>query len=101
MSDRNYGGEHCPDLSVDYLFSQQEGGDTPSRTLSPYGNLSNYLTIPTHGVHSNGGASLLSTERSGDRGATAEAVKQSSSSAETSALLTLVELGREFFKTSA
>ncbi|RPB02943.1 hypothetical protein L873DRAFT_1801539 [Choiromyces venosus 120613-1] len=103
MSDRNYGGEDHPDLSEDTLteLSLQEGGDTPSRTLSPCESWSNNLTPLTRGVHSDGGPGLVSTERSGRRDATADAVKQPASSAETIALIPLPDMKREFIKTFA
>ncbi|RPB02964.1 hypothetical protein L873DRAFT_330723 [Choiromyces venosus 120613-1] len=103
MSDRNYSGEDYPDLSGDTLteFSLEEGGDTPSQMLSPCDSSSNNLTIPTRGVHSNGGAGLVSTERSSGRDAIAEAVKQSASGTEASSIGPLVEVKREFIKTSA
>ncbi|RPB02960.1 hypothetical protein L873DRAFT_1787405 [Choiromyces venosus 120613-1] len=103
MSDRNYSGEDYSDLSGDTLteFSLQEGGDTCSRALSPCESLSNNLTPPTHGVHSDESAVLVSTERSGGRDATAEVVKGSASGAEVSFEGPLVEVKREFIKTSA
>ncbi|RPB02977.1 hypothetical protein L873DRAFT_1801593, partial [Choiromyces venosus 120613-1] len=54
MSDRNHDGENHPNLSRDTLteFALQEGGDTPSQTLSPCESLSNILTPPARGVYS-------------------------------------------------
>ncbi|RPB02968.1 hypothetical protein L873DRAFT_1787408 [Choiromyces venosus 120613-1] len=96
MSDRNYSGE-------DHLteFPLQEGGDTYSRALSPFESLSNNLTPPTRGMHDDGGAGLVSTERSGGGDATAEVVKQSASGTEASSIGPLVEVKREFIKASA
>ncbi|RPB02979.1 hypothetical protein L873DRAFT_1841578 [Choiromyces venosus 120613-1] len=103
MSDRNYGGEDHPDLLGDTLteFSLQEGGDTPSQTLSPCESWSNNLTSLNRGVHSDGGPDLVSTERCGRRDATADAVKQSAFGAETSALIPLADVKIEFIKTFA
>ncbi|RPB02983.1 hypothetical protein L873DRAFT_331481 [Choiromyces venosus 120613-1] len=74
------------------------GWDTPYQTLSPCESLSNNFTLPTRGVHSDGGAGLISIEKSCGRDAAAEAVKHS---AETSSLVPLVEAKRESIKTSA
>ncbi|RPB02946.1 hypothetical protein L873DRAFT_1787392 [Choiromyces venosus 120613-1] len=103
MSDRNYGGEDHPDLSEDTLteLSLQEDRDTPSRTLPPCESWSNNLTPLTLGVHSDGGPDLVSAERCGRRDATVDAVKQPASGAETSALIPLADMKREFIKTFA
>ncbi|RPB02800.1 hypothetical protein L873DRAFT_367556 [Choiromyces venosus 120613-1] len=77
------------------------GRGAPSRAFSTCGGLSNNLTLPTGAVYIDGGAGLVSTERCGHPDRTGEATKQSASGTETSALVPLVEVTREFIKTSA
>ncbi|RPA90039.1 hypothetical protein L873DRAFT_509161 [Choiromyces venosus 120613-1] len=101
-TNRNYGEDHS-DLSGDILteLALQEGGDTPSQTLSLCESLSHNPTLATRSVPIDGGAGLASTERCGRADATVGVVKQSASGAGTSALVPLPERKRKFIKTSA
>ncbi|RPB02944.1 hypothetical protein L873DRAFT_1787391 [Choiromyces venosus 120613-1] len=95
MSKRSYGEDH-PDLSGDTLTGDR---DTLSHTLSPCYRLSNNLTPPTCGMHSDGDVGLVPTMRCGGKDATAEEAKLSAFGAGISDLVSLDEMKNELIKT--